>query len=160
MTLSGSDHRNIALLKKVLRESHDPHRPVGAIIADAHGRFVADGTNAPPTAFGYSVADTHAAIDADPAWKYFMLEHAERNAIFKAQASGISLKGATMYGTLFPCADCARAIAASGIRRIVVPEPGQHSDRDQKWIDHYRYARKIIDLSGIALDYYSPTEAD
>jgi dCMP deaminase len=159
MTISPNDHRNIALLGQVLRQSHDPHRPVAAIIADASGRPVADGANTPPAAFHYSPADTRAAIAADPTWKYFMMEHAERNAILHATASHIPLIGATMYGSLFPCADCARAIAASGIKRLVVPAPGLHPARDEKWMDHYRYAQQILQLSGVTVDFFAPEEA-
>jgi len=159
MTISQTDRKNIALLGEVLLRSHDPHRPVAALIADASGKAVADGTNAPPEPFRFSPDDTKTAIEADPKWKYFMLEHAERNAILHATTSGIALRGATMYGTLFPCADCARAIAASGIRRLVVPEPGIHPIRDEKWKDHYLYAREILDLSGVAVEHFPASDA-
>ncbi|GGF35515.1 hypothetical protein GCM10011321_28250 [Youhaiella tibetensis] len=159
MTITESDHRNIALLSHVTADSHDPDRPVGVIIADDAGVPVAQGTNAPPSSYGYSRESTHAAISADPKWKYFMMEHAERNAILGALANGTPLQGTTLYGTLFPCADCARAIAAAGIARVVVPAPGLHPARDEKWRDHYRYARDVLALSGVAVDFYSPSEA-
>jgi dCMP deaminase len=103
-------------------------------------------------------AESYRSIKDDPEWKYYVLEHAERNAIFSALKNGHSLEGATMYGTLYPCADCARAIAASGISRIVVPKPGTNSKRDEKWLEHYRYAQKIIELSGITADYFDSTD--
>lgn len=158
MNISDVDRRNIALLSEVIEGSFDPDRPVGAIIADVAGNPVGQGANAPPTTYGYSREETHAAIAADPTWKYYMLEHAERNAILHAMSEGLSLLNATMYGTLFPCADCARAIAASGITRLVVPEPGLHPARDEKWKDHYRYAQQVLVLSGIKVDFYSPSE--
>lgn len=42
--------------------------------------------------------------------------HAELNAILN---SGRSLKGTTMYVTLFPCNECAKAIIQSGIKKVV-----------------------------------------
>lgn len=44
--------------------------------------------------------------------------HAEQNAISDAARRGISLEGATIYITHFPCINCAKILAASGIRLI------------------------------------------
>ncbi|QHJ78827.1 MAG: hypothetical protein [Caudoviricetes sp.] len=45
--------------------------------------------------------------------------HAELNAILYAAKRGISVEGATMYVNVSPCGDCAKAIAQSGIRKLV-----------------------------------------
>ena len=112
----------------------------------------------PPQRFHFTPSDTHNAIDNDPTWKYFMVEHAERNAIIEALKSGISLERATLYGTLFPCADCARAIVAAGIEEVVVPRPGLHPDRDERWRSHYEYATKVFELGNIRLGYFEDEE--
>jgi dCMP deaminase len=44
--------------------------------------------------------------------------HAEQNAISDAARRGIALDGATIYITHFPCINCAKILAASGIRVI------------------------------------------
>ncbi len=49
--------------------------------------------------------------------KYPFVVHAELNAILNA--GGKSLAGATVYTTLFPCNECAKAIIQSGITRVV-----------------------------------------
>lgn len=133
--------------------SHDPHRQVGAVIVDPDGRILSEGTNAPPTRLGLSQADSFRAIEGDSQWKYFMLEHAERNAINSAVAKGTALTGTTMYASLYPCADCARAIAVAGICRLVVPKAGGNVQRDEKWQTHYNYANKIFGLAGIRVDF-------
>ncbi len=51
------------------------------------------------------------------ATKYFYTTHSELNAILNYR--GGSLEGATMYVTLFPCNECAKAIIQAGIRRLV-----------------------------------------
>jgi dCMP deaminase len=89
-----------------------------------------------------------------------MLEHAERNAISDARKRGHSLIGATMYGTLFPCADCARAIVAAGIRRLVVPPSIPDLQRDEKWNTHFHYAREIIALAGVEVSVIGPEDLD
>lgn len=48
--------------------------------------------------------------------------HAELNAILFAARNGTSIEGATMYVTLSPCPDCAKAIAQSGIKKVVYCE--------------------------------------
>ncbi len=46
--------------------------------------------------------------------------HAEMNAICQAARNGVSLNGATSYVTNMPCTTCAKALVATGIRRVVV----------------------------------------
>lgn len=49
--------------------------------------------------------------------------HAEMSAISDASRKGISVEGATLYATVFPCHICAKHIVAAGIRRVVYLEP-------------------------------------
>lgn len=44
--------------------------------------------------------------------------HAEQNAIADAARRGISVQGATIYNTHFPCINCAKVLASSGIKTI------------------------------------------
>jgi len=44
--------------------------------------------------------------------------HAEQNAIADAARRGISVDGCTAYITHYPCINCAKILAASGIRTI------------------------------------------
>jgi dCMP deaminase len=44
--------------------------------------------------------------------------HAEQNAIADAARRGVPLDGATAYVTHFPCINCAKILAAAGIRAI------------------------------------------
>lgn len=45
--------------------------------------------------------------------------HSEIDAICKAARQGVSLEGATLYVTRYPCESCARAIIAAGIKTVV-----------------------------------------
>jgi len=49
--------------------------------------------------------------------------HAEMAALMDASRRGVSVKGATLFSTTFPCHLCARHIVASGIKRVVYIEP-------------------------------------
>ena len=152
MTISKVDLKFLELSNQLRRESHDPHRQVGAVIVSPDGSLLAAGSNKPPATLGYTLEDSLKAIAQDPTWKYFNFEHAERNAINDAHNRGVSLEGGTLFCTLFPCADCARAIVAAGIVRLVVPSGYGSSLRDSKWADHYRYAQEIFDRADVVLN--------
>jgi dCMP deaminase len=158
MPLSPTDRLFLMQCEAAKKESHDPNRQVGVVIVSPTGHLLASGSNRPPEAVELTLQESHREIAKDPNWKYFMLEHAERNAINNARGLGHSLIGATMYGTLFPCADCARAIAAAGIRRLVVPPPEANPLRDEKWQSHFHYARQILGLSGVEVDFVAPAD--
>jgi dCMP deaminase len=44
--------------------------------------------------------------------------HAEQNAIADAARRGVSVAGATAYISHFPCINCAKVLAAAGIRAV------------------------------------------
>lgn len=44
--------------------------------------------------------------------------HAEQNAVADAAKRGISVEGATVYVTHFPCINCAKILASAGVRAI------------------------------------------
>src|SRR4051812_2698906 len=94
-----------------------PQSAVGAVIADSSGEIVRSANVLPPR-LRSAFVNGEAISDAD---RYFLIEHAERSAIFQAWQAGHDLSGATLYCTRFPCSDCARATAWSSLRRLVVP---------------------------------------
>lgn len=79
------------------------------------------------------------------AWAASNEIHAELNSIIYAAKNGISINGATMYVTLSPCPDCAKAIAQSGIKKLVYAET---YDRNKPGWD------KILQDSGIEVTKY------
>lgn len=48
--------------------------------------------------------------------------HAEQNAIIQAAVFGISIEGATLYTTNFPCSICAKLIINASIKKVVYAE--------------------------------------
>jgi dCMP deaminase len=58
--------------------------------------------------------------------------HAEQNAICDAARRGVSLEGATIYITHFPCINCAKILAATGIRCIKYHRDYRNDDMVQE----------------------------
>lgn len=55
--------------------------------------------------------------------EYGRAVHAEMAAIVACARTGISLNGATLYCTTFPCHNCAKHIINAGIKRVIYIEP-------------------------------------
>lgn len=68
--------------------------------------------------------------------------HAEQNAVSDAARRGVSLEGATAYITHFPCINCAKIMAAAGIRMIKY----HHDYRNDEMVS------AILAESGIGLE--------
>lgn len=92
------------------------------------------------------------------AWSKDNEIHAELNAILYAARNGLAIDGATMYVTLSPCGECAKAIAQSGIKKLVYSElydrnkPGWESTLTDAGIEVFQLPKsrlKSLDWSTI-----------
>lgn len=68
--------------------------------------------------------------------------HAEMSAIIACARSGISLNGATLYCSTFPCHNCAKHIINAGIQRVVFIEPYPKSKTMKLYSDSATITRK------------------
>lgn len=80
--------------------------------------------------------------------RYYFIEHAERAAIFEALLRGEDLTGATLYGSRFPCSDCARAIVWAGISRAVF---ATGYAGEARWLESQRAAVHILRNAGVTV---------
>ncbi|MDD6467808.1 MAG: dCMP deaminase family protein [Erysipelotrichaceae bacterium] len=97
------------------KRSKDPSTQVGAVIVNEEKRIVGIGYNGMP----YGCEDDEFPWDREGEFldtKYPYVVHAELNAILNSIQK---LKNCTLYVSLFPCNECAKAIIQSGIRKIV-----------------------------------------
>ena len=95
--------------------SKDPNTKVGACIVDKNNKILSVGYNG----FPIGLSDDKFPWGREGGFKdtkYAYVVHAELNAILNSQRS---VRGCTIYVSLFPCNECAKAIIQSGIRRIV-----------------------------------------
>ena len=96
--------------------SKDPNSQVGACIVSEDNKILSMGYNGFPK--DCSDDEFPWARQGDELnTKYFYVVHSELNAILNYR--GGSLEGSTIYVSLFPCNECAKAIIQAGIKRIV-----------------------------------------
>ncbi len=97
------------------KRSKDPNTQVGACIVNKDKRVVGLGYNGFPRGCQddiYPWQREGSFLDT----KYPFVVHAELNAILNSIQS---LQGCTLYVSLFPCNECAKAIIQSGISCVV-----------------------------------------
>ena len=141
--LSKWDSRYVELSKVISTWSKDPNRQTGAVIVGQDNMEKSFGYNGLPIGADDTVTSRYEKPN-----KYMWLEHAERNAIYKAGRNGVSLKDCKMYVTYFPCAECARAIIQSGIRKLYAPQPNfEHP----KWGVSWGISKNMLYECGVEL---------
>ena len=121
--------------------SKDPRTQVGAAIADENHRVVSVGYNGFPQ--GVSDAEFPWAREGGTLdTKYAFVVHAELNAILNSQRT---VRGCTIYVSLFPCNECAKAIIQSGIKKIVY-----ESDK-YNGVDTNIASKRMLKAAGVEL---------
>lgn len=129
------------------QRSKDPNTQVGACIVNPENKVVGLGYNG----FPKGVSDDEFPWDRKGKYdetKYAYICHAEMNAILNSPHN--SLKGCSVYVSLFPCNECAKAIIQSGINEIVYL-----SDK-YKETDIIHASKRMLNAAGVKLRQYHP----
>ena len=127
------------------KRSKDPSTQVGACIVDDDHKVVSIGYNGMPRGLDDNDLTWNKGEGLDN--KYLYVCHAEFNAILNTR-NGSALKGCTLYVTLFPCNECAKAIIQTGIKKIIYL-----SDKYKESVET-KASRKILTLAKIELEEY------
>ncbi len=120
--------------------SKDPNTQVGACIVNADKRIVGIGYNGLPRGCDDDEFPWENSNEEYLANKYPFVVHAELNAILN---SSLSLKGCTLYVSLFPCNECAKAIIQSGISEVV------YEDDKYAQTDAVKASKRMFNASGV-----------
>ena len=121
--------------------SKDPNTQVGACVVDQDNKVVTIGYNGMPIGINDSLVPW-AREGGFKETKYAYVVHAELNAILNSPRS---LKGCTLYVSLFPYNECAKAIIQSGIKKVVY-ESDKYNGTDGNIV-----SKKMLTLAGIEL---------
>lgn len=123
------------------KRSKDPSTQVGAVIVSVEHRVVGIGYNGFPN--GCSDDEFPWGREGDfGQTKYPFVVHAELNAILNSTQN---LKGCSIYVSLFPCNECAKAIIQSGIARIVY-ESDKYAETDG-----VKASKRMLAAAGVEL---------
>lgn len=128
--------------------SKDPNTQVGACIVSADHKILSMGYNGFPR--GCKDDEFPWAREGDAlCTKYLYVTHSELNAILNYR--GGSLEGATLYVSLFPCNECAKAIIQAGISSIVY-ETDKYANTPGVIA-----SKRMLDAAGVTYHRYIPT---
>ena len=134
----------IAMLSS--QRSKDPSTKVGACIVDKDHKVVSIGYNGMPCGIPEEELSWEKGEGLDS--KYLYVCHAEFNAILNTR-DGSSLKGCTLYVSLFPCNECAKAIIQTGIKEVV------YCSNKYKDTTTTQASVKMLNLAGVKLRHYT-----
>lgn len=125
--------------------SKDPNTQVGACIVDKNKRVVSIGYNGMPSHLDEDKLSWNKGEGLDS--KYLYVCHAEFNAILNTRG-GNDLSGCSLYVTLFPCNECAKAIIQTGIKEVI------YACNKYKDTTGTMAATKMLELAGVKLREY------
>ena len=122
--------------------SKDPSTKVGACIVDQEHKVVSIGYNGMPRGISEDKLPWGKGEGLES--KYLYVCHAEFNAILNTR-NGSTLQGCTLYVTLFPCNECAKAIIQTGIKEIV------YGDNKYEHTTETQASLKMLTLAGVKI---------
>lgn len=128
------------------KRSKDPSTQVGACIVNKDNVIVGVGYNGMPKGCSDDEMPWERSAESVLDTKYPFVCHAELNALLNSNTA--SLKGCTLYATLFPCNECAKAIIQSGITHVVYYED-KYSDTDS-----VKASKLLFKSSGVSFEEY------
>jgi dCMP deaminase len=104
--------------KKKAARSMDWWRQVGAVLVkDGKVIYAANNHHTPHPEAINAFGDPRSLFNRGVRMECSTAEHAEATIIAAAACEGLSLEGASLYATDFPCPQCARLVAYSGIKK-------------------------------------------
>jgi deoxycytidylate deaminase len=142
--------------------SKDPKTQVGCVLVDANKHMISVGYNAFP--YGLDTKTRETADQLMKEWKKYMIVHAEANAIHHCNDPA-RLKGATVYVTLFPCAQCAKMLIHAQVAGVIYwsfrrePEWLDKNHEKKKKEDTYYCAQEMFRKVGIPVVPFASTLA-
>ena len=96
-------------------------------VLEAHGLLTPEAISSGHESFAKVLDDTR----VDGLIEFSRATHAEMAALLDAARRGVSVQGAILYSSTFPCHNCAKHIITAGICRVVFIEPYPKSLAEQ-----------------------------
>ncbi|MCW1296147.1 MAG: dCMP deaminase family protein [Candidatus Parvarchaeota archaeon] len=114
------------------------------LVKDKH--IIATGYNGAPRGLPHCTRETCLRLNVGSMVDYENCRavHAEMNTIIQAAVHGVSVDGATIYTTTFPCIGCFKALINAGIKRVVYLK--EHDAMNNKTL------KELIEQSKMQID--------
>ena len=111
------------IARTVARRGTCPRASVGAVVVSGRNRILGTGYNGSPPGHPHCLDVGCKTIEVEKKTYCIRTIHAEVNAIINSLTAVHLLDTLTLYSTHFPCFECLKMIAASGIKEIRYQEP-------------------------------------
>ncbi len=148
-----NDVANLRHCYRSAYRSPDPSTQNGALLFHIPGRIpILETASCNEFPFGVAYLEERWERPA----KYGFIEHAERNAIFKAASLGIRTQGLGMAAAWAACADCARAIIQAGIHELVRHEPS-YWEGGERWLESIAVGDTMLKEAGVKITVHKDT---
>ena len=142
----------MAMAKLISKRSKDPNTQVGAVIVSRDDRILSVGYNGFPNGCSDDEFPWARSAKREYDTKYPYVVHAELNAILNFRGDNKAFEGSTLYVTLFPCHECAKAIIQSGITRLV------YLDNKYNDTEDFKESLRMLRAASIMIDSYELLE--
>ena len=129
--------------------SKDNNTQVGACIVNRENKIVSVGYNGMPTGCSDDEMPWERSAESPLDTKYPFVCHAELNAILNCNIGNLS--GCTLYVTLFPCNECAKAIIQCGISEVI------YCENKYAGTDGVKASTKMFEMAGVKMTHYKPS---
>ena len=144
--ISNWDERIMGLADVISLWSKEKGKRVGAVIVGPLNEIRSTGFNGLPR----KIEDKPERHVRETGAKWLWSVHAEVAAITAAARMGTTIDGCTIYTSVHPCADCAKAIIQSGIKKVVtrsIPE-------DSNWAQSFAVSQEMLAEAGVVVEFY------
>lgn len=131
------------------QRSKDPHTQVGTCIVSSDHKILSIGYNGLPRGCSDDDFPWERKSESGLETKYPYVTHSELNAILNYR--GTSLAGSTLYVSLFPCNECAKAIIQSGISTVI------YASDKYAGTEENVASKRMFDAAGVTYRQYQPT---
>lgn len=128
--------------------SKDPSTKVSAALFDGKYQICSAYNGFPP-----GVVDSEERLNNRDI-KYKLVQHAEQNLISTCARLGIKTLGMTVAVSHHPCANCAGALVAAGVKKVITAVPSE--DIAIRWGDDFILSKQILDEGGVELVILTP----
>ncbi len=117
-----TDAKELSLVREALKEGEktaDWWRQIGAVLVkEGNILFRAHSRHLPSVQHLAAFGDPRSNFDAGEHQDIYTSIHAEADIVAQAARQGISIDGASLYVSTFPCSNCARLLTEAGIKKI------------------------------------------